>query len=133
MKQQYRNDFEELRSVKSDIQCCEKLVNQCRERLVSEFDSWYSDCYLSEENGNTADSESEGMKSRKSIVPEDEQEKFDRLQLQYLMDEPESVAYYNAQMQTQRRAYYTDTGRQRQRPGIVKKRSNEPPSTLTIY
>lgn len=35
--------------------------------------------------------------------PEDEQEKFDRLQMELLMNNPDSAAYYNAQMRTQRR------------------------------
>lgn len=133
LKTQYRADFDELRSVKSDIQCCEKHVSQCRKKLVTEFDIWYAESYLGEENGNSVDTESIERKSRKSIAIEDEQEKFDRLQLEYLMDEPESVAYYNAQMQTQRRAYYTDAGRQRQKPGLTKRRTNEPPGILTTY
>ena len=133
LKAQYRADFDELHSVKSDIHCCEKLVNQCRKKLVTEFDIWYTECYLGEENEQSVESESVERKSRKSIAIEDEQEKFDRLQLEYLMDEPESVAYYNAQMQTQRRAYYTDVGRQRQKPLLTKKRTNEPPGILTTY
>ena len=131
LKTQYRVDFDELRSVKSDIQCCEKLVNQCRKKLVTEFDIWYAECYLGEEVGNSVEIESVERKPRKSISVEDEQEKFDRLQLEYLMDEPESVAYYHAQMQTQRRAYYTDVGRQRQKPVLTKRRTNEPPGMLT--
>ena len=133
LKAQYRADFDELQSVKSDIQCCEKLVNQCRKKLVTEFDIWYAECYLGEENDQSVESESVERKSRKSITIEDEQEKFDRLQLEYLMDEPESVAYYNAQMQTQRRAYYTDVGRQRQKPLLTKRRTNDPPGILTTY
>ena len=133
LKAQYRADFDELQSVKSDIQCCEKLVNQCRKKLVTEFDIWYAESYLGEENDQSVESESVERKSRKSITIEDEQEKFDRLQLEYLMDEPESVAYYNAQMQTQRRAYYTDVGRQRQKPLLTKRRTNDPPGILTTY
>ena len=34
---------------------------------------------------------------------EDEQERFDRMQQALLMANPESVAFYNAQMRTQRR------------------------------
>jgi kinesin family protein 6/9 len=133
LKAQYRTDFYELRSVMSDIQCCEKHVSQCRKKLVTEFDIWYADSYLGEESENNVETESVERKPRKSIAIEDEQEKFDRLQLEYLMDEPESVAYYNAQMQTQRRAYYTDIGRQRQKPVLTKRRTNEPPGMLTTY
>ena len=34
---------------------------------------------------------------------EDEQEKFDRLQMELLMENPDSAAFYNAKMRTQRR------------------------------
>ena len=34
---------------------------------------------------------------------EDEQEKFDRLQMDLLLNDPDSTAFYNAQMRTQRR------------------------------
>jgi len=34
---------------------------------------------------------------------EDDQERFDRMQKALLMADPESVAFYNAQMRTQRR------------------------------
>jgi len=37
------------------------------------------------------------------LQPEDEQEKFDRLQMELLMNNPDSAAFYNAQMRTQRR------------------------------
>ena len=34
---------------------------------------------------------------------EDEQEKFDRLQMALLLENPDSAAFYNAKMRTQRR------------------------------
>lgn len=135
LKAQYRADFYELQSVKSDIQCCEKHVSQCRKKLLTEFDIWYAECYVGDENEVSVEMERMERKSgSKSIAIEDEQEKFERLQLEHLMDEPESVAYYNAQMQTQRRAYYTDVGRQRRMPAVLpKRRANEPPGILTTY
>ena len=133
LKAQYLSDCYDLRGLMSGIQCCEKHVSQCRKKLVTEFDIWYTECYLGEENENSVETESVERKPRKSIAIEDEQEKFDRLQLEYLMDEPESVPYYNAQMQTQRRAYYTAVGRQRQKPVLTKRRTNEPPGILTTY
>ena len=35
MKQSYRTDFDELKNLKSEVQYCQKLVDQCRQRLVS--------------------------------------------------------------------------------------------------
>ena len=37
------------------------------------------------------------------VQPQDEQEKFDRLQMDLLMNNPDSAAFYNAQMRTHRR------------------------------
>ena len=37
---------------------------------------------------------------------EDEQEKFDRLQMALLLENPDSAAFYNAKMRTQRRVSY---------------------------
>jgi len=37
---------------------------------------------------------------------EDEQEKFERLQMELLMNDPDSTAYYNAQMRTHRRVWH---------------------------
>lgn len=37
------------------------------------------------------------------LQPEDEQEKFDRLQMELLMNNPDSAAFFNAQHRTQRR------------------------------
>ncbi len=34
LKAVYRNDFDELRNLKSEVQYCQKLVDQCRQRLV---------------------------------------------------------------------------------------------------
>ena len=33
-KTSYRTDFEDLRDLKSEVQYCQKLVDQCRQRLI---------------------------------------------------------------------------------------------------
>ena len=35
LKASYRQDYDELRQVKSEVQYCQKLVDQCRQRLIS--------------------------------------------------------------------------------------------------
>ena len=64
----------------------------------------------------------------------DEQEKFDRLQLELLMEHPDSVPYYNAKMQTERRMHLTASGGQKKRkPGtLIATVRNKPPTTLTV-
>lgn len=34
LKQAYRNDFDELKNLKAEVQYCQRLVDQCRQRLI---------------------------------------------------------------------------------------------------
>lgn len=34
LKQAYRTDFDELKNLKAEVQYCQKLVDQCRQRLI---------------------------------------------------------------------------------------------------
>jgi len=34
LKDDYREHFEGLRSIKAEVQYCQKLVDQCRQRLI---------------------------------------------------------------------------------------------------
>lgn len=127
LKSRYRRDYEDLLNTKSEVTYCEKLVNQCRHRLVTEFDNWYSKSFLG------ADDESKS--GRDGRIPEDEQEKFDRLQLELLMEHPDSVPYYNAKMQTERRMHLTASGgsQKKRRPGaLIATVRNKPPTSLTV-
>ena len=72
---------------------------------MTEFENWYSESFLG------ADDEQKG--GREGQVPEDEQEKFDRLQLELLMEHPDSVPYDNSKMQTERRMHLTASGGQK--------------------
>jgi len=116
LKQTYRSDYNELRNVKSEVEYCEKLVKQCRERLVREFDNWYNEMFLNDGEilSNTVNNNRNIMISNTSyqqnklIVPaqlnvEDEQEKFDRLQQETMLEEPDATAFLNAQLRTRRR------------------------------
>ena len=127
LKSRYRQDYEELLNTKPEVTYCEKLVNQCRHRLVTEFENWYAESFLG------VDDEPKG--GREGQVPEDEQEKFDRLQLELLMEHPDSVPYYNAKMQTERRMHLSASGgaQKKRRPGaIFATVRNKPPTTLTV-
>ena len=46
MKQQYRSLYDNLTSVKREIQFCQHKVDQSRRKMMEEFDSWYKQCYL---------------------------------------------------------------------------------------
>lgn len=114
LKAKYKNDFEELKNLKAKVQYCQRLVDNCRQKLIQEFDKWYSESFLSVADDGSSTSMNAGHGIRPGVlppfnpntVPEDEQEKFDRLQMELLMNNPDSAAYFNAQHRTQRRKTY---------------------------
>ncbi|XP_071482044.1 kinesin-like protein KIF9 [Diadema antillarum] len=143
LKASYRSDYEELRQVKSEIQYCQKLVDQCRQRLVTEFDNWYSECFLSAEEGQSSSGAGIGVRPGTMYdMPEDEGEKFERLQSELLMENPDSASFYNAKMRTDRRQILEQAMQQPQ-PQVSsnRKRSvisptvtvrNQPPTVMTV-
>uniref|UniRef100_A0A674AR51 Kinesin-like protein n=1 Tax=Salmo trutta TaxID=8032 RepID=A0A674AR51_SALTR len=46
LKTQYRQQYEELRGTKAEVSYCQHLVDQCRTRLLNEFESWYNESFL---------------------------------------------------------------------------------------
>ena len=137
LKQTYRTSFQALQNLRSDVTYCENLVTQCRQRLVSEFEAWYTDCFMpvADDSAKTDDSKSDdSKKGQKSVrIVEDEQEKFDRLQIELLMENPESVPFYNAKSQTERRQLFTGSKSAKRKPGgVVTNVRNKPPTTLIV-
>ncbi|XP_040921443.1 kinesin-like protein KIF9 [Toxotes jaculatrix] len=46
LKAVYRQRYEALHSIKAEVNYCEHLVDQCRVRLLSEFETWYKKTFL---------------------------------------------------------------------------------------
>uniref|UniRef100_A0A8V1A923 Kinesin-like protein n=1 Tax=Gallus gallus TaxID=9031 RepID=A0A8V1A923_CHICK len=46
LKEEYRCSYAELQDLKAEIQYCQHLVDQCRNKLISEFEIWYSESFL---------------------------------------------------------------------------------------
>ncbi|XP_013400973.1 kinesin-like protein KIF9 [Lingula anatina] len=143
-KQNYRTDHEELKNLKSEVQYCQKLVDQCRQRLIQEFDDWYAESFLLPAD-ELQTSMAMGLGLRPGAlppyplqVPEDEQEKFDRLQGELLMENPDSAAFYNAKMRTERRKTYEAAMSQpqpsmRRKPGTpTMEVRTKPPTMLEV-
>ena len=135
LKLRYRSSYKTLQDLRSDISYCEKMVHQCRQRLITEFEAWYADCYMpiTDSVEKIDDSTSEDSKRDvKSVrILEDEQEKFDQMRMELLMEDPDSVPFYNAKLQTERRMLYSGTTKRR--PGsVVTQIRNKPPTSLII-
>uniref|UniRef100_A0A667Z3J3 Kinesin-like protein n=1 Tax=Myripristis murdjan TaxID=586833 RepID=A0A667Z3J3_9TELE len=45
LKAQYRQRYEALRSTTAEVNYCQHLVDQCRVRLLNEFESWYKETF----------------------------------------------------------------------------------------
>ncbi|NXF40959.1 KIF9 protein, partial [Nyctibius bracteatus] len=46
LKEEYRSGCAELQDLKAEIQYCQHLVDQCRNKLISEFEIWYRESFL---------------------------------------------------------------------------------------
>lgn len=141
LKACYRSNYDELRNTKAEDQYCQRLVEQCRSRLLTEFESWYNESYLIPEEVQNA------LRDRGSIRPgmmplnrvlaleEDEQERFERLHQELLSSSPGSISFYNAHMRTQQRKHYFRAMSQAQPQRktarvIIPQVKNKPPSIL---
>ncbi|XP_073190968.1 kinesin-like protein KIF9 isoform X3 [Lepidochelys kempii] len=143
LKKQYRSDFDELRDLKAEVQYCQHLVDQCRNRLISEFEIWYNESFLIPEDVQEAIKP--GGKIRPGMIPmnrvlsldEDEQERFDRLQGEVLPACPDSTSFYNAKMKTdQKHKYFRAMAALQQmhkKPGLITATvKNKPPAVLHV-
>nr|XP_046211040.1 kinesin-like protein KIF9 isoform X2 [Oncorhynchus gorbuscha] len=113
LKTQYRQQYEELRGTKAEVSYCQHLVDQCRTRLLTEFESWYNESFLLPEEVQAL--LRSGGPIRPGLVPvykalaleEDEQEHFERLRYELLADSPSAISFYNAQNRTVQRRNYS--------------------------
>ncbi|XP_074918248.1 kinesin-like protein KIF9 isoform X5 [Chelonoidis abingdonii] len=143
LKKQYRSDFDELRDLKAEVQYCQHLVDQCRNRLISEFEIWYNESFLIPEDVQEAIKP--GGNIRPGMIPmnrvlcldEDEQERFDRLQGEVLPACPDSTSFYNAKMKTdQKHKYFRAMAalqKMHKKPGLITATvKNKPPAALHV-
>ena len=94
--QHYKEQYDQLKSVRTEIDYCSHVVDQCRQKFMSEFEQWYESIY----GGPIVENMNEGPEDVLDIG-----EKFDRLQLERMSQEdPDSLPYYNAKKNTERRS-----------------------------
>ena len=124
LKGNYRNDFEQWKSLKSEINYCQNLVNQCQSRLLQgkdfmtsltfsssfadlEFDIWYNECYLNNNTTAPPGPNDEHLPPTRSNADyqfyDDAAERFERMQKELLLSSLDSMPFRQAQMRTNRR------------------------------
>ncbi|XP_032153857.1 kinesin-like protein KIF9 isoform X1 [Sapajus apella] len=115
LKKQYRSEYQDLRDLRAEIQYCQHLVDQCRHRLLMEFDIWYNESFVIPEDIQMA--LKPGSSIRPGMVPmnrivslgEDDQDKFSQLQQRVLPEGPDSISFYNAKVKTEQKHNYLKT------------------------
>ncbi|XP_064301310.1 kinesin-like protein KIF9 isoform X1 [Phalacrocorax carbo] len=106
LKEEYRSGYTELQDLKAEIQYCQHLVDQCRNKLVSEFEIWYNESFLIPKDVQEALKPSGNIRpgmipiNRVMCLEEDEQERFERMQETTLPACPASVSFYKAKTKT---------------------------------
>ncbi|XP_042638356.1 kinesin-like protein KIF9 [Orycteropus afer afer] len=109
LKKQYRSEYQDLRDLRAEIQYCQRLVDQCRHRLLTEFDIWYNESFVIPEDMQVAlkpcSSIRPGMVPVNRIVSlgEDDQDRFSQLQQTVLPEGPDSISFYNAKVKTEQK------------------------------
>ncbi|CAI9159781.1 unnamed protein product [Rangifer tarandus platyrhynchus] len=115
LKKQYRMEYQDLRDLRAEIQYCQHLVDQCRHRLLTEFDIWYNESFFVPEDLQMAlrpgGSIRPGMMPLSKIVSlgEDDQDRFSQLQQTMLPEGPDSVSFYNAKVKMEQKHNYLKT------------------------
>ncbi|NXL93378.1 KIF9 protein, partial [Alectura lathami] len=113
LKEEYRCGYAELQDLKAEIQYCQRLVDRCRNKLISEFEIWYSESFLIPTHVRNA--LQPGGSIRPGMVPinrvlcleEDEQDSFERMQEVVLPCGPDSASFYKAKMKTEQKHTYS--------------------------
>ncbi|XP_071661545.1 kinesin-like protein KIF9 isoform X3 [Patagioenas fasciata] len=112
LKEEYRSAHAELQELRAEIQGCQQLVDQCRNKLISEFEIWYNESFLIPKDLQEA--LKPGGNIRPGMIPinrvmcleEDVQERFERLQEAALPACPASIPFYRAKMKTDQKVTF---------------------------
>ncbi|NWI18568.1 KIF9 protein, partial [Crypturellus soui] len=129
LKKEYRSDYAELQDLKAEIQYCQQLVDQCRNKLVSEFEIWYNESFLIPKD--VQDTLKPGGNIRPGMIPinrvlcleQDVQDGFEQMQEATLPACPDSLSFYNAKMRAEQKHTYTramgSLEQMRRKPGLI--------------
>ncbi|XP_063780681.1 kinesin-like protein KIF9 isoform X2 [Pseudophryne corroboree] len=142
LKKQYRADYDELQDLKAEVQYCQKLVDQCRQRLLTEFEVWYNESFLIPED--VQNSVTLGGSLRPGMIPvnkllslgEDYQERYDKLQQELLMGIPDALPFHSARIRSDQKHNYSRAMAHlpsaKKKAGVITiSVKNKPPSMLT--
>ncbi|NXS58547.1 KIF9 protein, partial [Brachypteracias leptosomus] len=143
LKEEYRTGYRELQDLRAEIQYCQQLVDKCRNKLISEFETWYSESFLIPRELQEA--LKPGGNIRPGMIPlnrvlcleEDEQDRFEQLQETALPACPASLPFYRARMKTEQKLTSSRTmsslQQMQKKPGLISAPGkNKPLSFLQV-
>lgn len=99
IKVQYRDKYDERRTIKSEYDYVSKTIDTIRKRLLSEFEMWYSENYGDIHEGRKDHQILDAKQQELDRLDDDE--KFELLELERLQrEDPESMTYFRAKRRT---------------------------------
>jgi kinesin family protein 6/9 len=101
LRENYDSLYDHLKALRSEIDYGTHLVDQCRQKFMSEFEQWYEVLYGGQILTDTSNQGGYGIGDDVLDIGE----KFDKLQMERMAQEdPDSLAFYTAKKNTERRA-----------------------------
>ncbi|XP_013225759.2 kinesin-like protein KIF9 isoform X1 [Columba livia] len=129
LKEEYRSAHAELQELRAEVQGCQQLVDQCRNKLISEFEIWYNESFLIPKDLREALKPGGNIRpgmipiNRVTCLEEDVQERFEQLQEALLPACPASASFYRAKMKTDQKHAYSramsSLEKMRRKPGLI--------------
>lgn len=101
-KKNYRDAYEQLKSIQLEVDTITRMMEQCRQKLITDFDVWYGNTFVADSSSSSSVPPSTADKRPALPVSNTEdvldfQEKFDKLGFEKIVQvEPEAAAFYNA-------------------------------------
>ncbi|XP_028826135.1 kinesin-like protein KIF9 [Denticeps clupeoides] len=110
LRTRYRHEYEELCRTRAEVNYCQNLVDQCRIRLLTDFEIWYNESFLLPEKVQVI--LKSGGSIRPGLVPvkealaleEDEQNQYPQLHYEQAAGSFSAIAFYNANRKLHRRS-----------------------------
>ena len=98
LKKEYRANYEHLQNLRADSIYCKNIVKKCRQKLLSEFETWYKESF------GVIEQDPKFKKQASCFSAEDDQGvSFEKAERALLLNSPESAAFYSARLEADRR------------------------------
>jgi len=104
-KKSYRDAYEQLKSIQTEVDTVSRMTEQCRQRLISDFEIWFANTFVHDPSNNSPPVNEKHSTISSTIAANGEdamdfQEKFDQLGYEKVVQaDPDAAAFYSAYKQ----------------------------------